>query len=129
MKGLLADLQIETDKRKIVVTVKNVRFFTMLIFSEKFNPTVLAIGAHPDDIELGAGGFICRRCIPQLRRLVGQGAEDQDNTRAAHGRRRVFSTDRSDTKSIGAFCGSVRKYRDCGQRSNCGRLRDRRRDR
>ena len=60
MKGLLADLQIETDKRKIVVTVKNVRFFTMLIFSEKFNPTVLAIGAHPDDIELGAGGFICR---------------------------------------------------------------------
>lgn len=32
----------------------------MLIFSEKFNPTVLAIGAHPDDVELGAGGFICK---------------------------------------------------------------------
>ena len=32
----------------------------MIMFSEKFRPTVLIIGSHDDDNELGAAGFISR---------------------------------------------------------------------
>jgi LmbE family N-acetylglucosaminyl deacetylase len=32
----------------------------MIILQRTFKPKVLAIGAHPDDVELGSGGFISR---------------------------------------------------------------------
>jgi LmbE family N-acetylglucosaminyl deacetylase len=44
----------------MLIILENLRDIKMLIFSEKFNPTVLAISSHPDDVEIGAGGFICR---------------------------------------------------------------------
>jgi len=38
---------------------------------------VLAIGAHPDDVELGVGGtllflylFVCRNCFPMCGRVM-----------------------------------------------------------